>query len=94
VVSNKERHRNNSLPIEQRSKKVHDILLAEVFSNELSILQQIIDISDIPIKIDDGLILEFNDTVNIKEIKKFLKNTDLYYRITKNQLRILKGKDG
>jgi len=95
---NKERHKNNTLPIEQRSDKVCINLIKELFANEIcligDVLHNIIDYSTINVHLNEGLILTFNDIddIVVKNLKsEFEKNNILHhYNKKEKQLVIYK----
>jgi len=95
---NKERHKGNTLPIEQRSDKVCINLIKELFANEIylvgDVLHDLIDYSTIDVCLDDGLVLTFHDIDDavVKNIKsEFDKNNiQHYYNKKEKQLIIYK----
>ncbi len=92
---NKERHKNNHLPIEQRSDKVCVNIIKELFANEISLvgdlLHDIIDYSTVDVHLDDGLILTFEsvDEVVIKNIKTEFDKYNIQHHFDKKNKQLV-----
>lgn len=92
---NKERHKNNTLPIEQRSDKVCINLIKELFANEIylvgDVLHDLIDYSTIDVHLDDGLVLTFHDIDDavIKNIKTEFNKNNIQHHYNKKEKQLV-----
>lgn len=95
TTNNKERHKNNHLPIEQRSDKVCVNIIKELFADELSIvgdlLHDIIDYSTVDVHLDEGLILTFEnvDDVIIKDIRTEFDKYNIQHHFDKKSKQLV-----
>jgi divalent metal cation (Fe/Co/Zn/Cd) transporter len=96
IGNNKERHKNNSLPLEQRSDKVCVNLIKELFANEVDIvhgvISDLIDFSKVDVTLDEGLVFTFADAVDdviVKDLKKEFEKSNVHHHFDKSKQKLI-----
>jgi hypothetical protein len=94
---NKERRKQNRRPIEQRSDKICEKLIQELFSDEVGVvrdaLSERIDYSTIDISLNDGLVFVFESEID-RDVKKDLRQafhlSNIHHKFNGQELYIYK----